>query len=180
VNQFRFDYAYGAREDFQAVHRIALTFELGGVAHHVNDTPKPIRYIRSSDPEVLKRDHPENVRLIAEEPPSPPAEEVTVFANLAFSADRSTLLSGHFPIVDEYVDRLKATPGLVGIELQGYEADSGEPIWDRKRSLQKIQAFKDALVIRGIPADMIGMVAFGSERPSEGVEATRIEVHLIR
>lgn len=178
VGQIRIDYAYGARADFQPVHRLALSFELG--APEAAAGPRPVRYLRSSRGSEIPDPLPEGVRVIEEEEPPSPADPVTLFADLAFSADRSKLLSGHFPLVDDYVARLERTPGLSGIELQGYEADTGNPAWDRKRALQKLHAFKDALVVRGVPADRIGLMAYGSDRPSDELPATRIEAHVIK
>jgi len=178
VNHFRFDYSYNSRADLQGAHRLSVTYDLGGDVSA--DVPKPSRYVRGAMSDGLQSPLPPDVRVITEEPPVEPASYITIFRYLAFSADRSRLLSGQYEVLDEFVKRLNAVPDLVGIELQGYEEGSGEAIWDRKRSLQKLQAFKAELVLRGIPADKIGLVAYGSDRFTEDDAKSRIEVHLIK
>ncbi|MBC8366777.1 hypothetical protein H8E52_05135, partial [bacterium] len=178
VNYFRFDYSYNSRADLQGAHRLSVTYDLGGNVSA--DVPKPSRYVRGAMSDELQSPLPPDVRVIKEEPAVEPAADITIFRYLAFSADRSRLLSGQHEVLDELVKRLNAVPDLIGIELQGYEEDSGEAIWDRKRSLQKLQAFKAEIVVRGIPADKIGLVAYGSDRFTEEDAESRIEVHLIK
>jgi outer membrane protein OmpA-like peptidoglycan-associated protein len=178
VNHFRFDYSYNSRADLQGAHRLSVTYDLGGDVSA--ETPKASRYVRGAMSDELQSPLPPDVRVITEEPPVEPAADITIFRYLAFSADRSRLLSGQHKVLDDLVKRLEAVPDLIGIELQGYEEDSGEAIWDRKRSLQKLQAFKSELVVRGVPADKIGLVAYGSDRFTEDDAESRIEVHLIK
>ena len=178
ARHFRFDYSYGSREDFQSVHRLSVTYDLGGDDHA--DTPEVTRYVHVESVQPKLTPPPPNVLVIPEEAPVEPADEITIFRNLTFSADRSRLLSGHQLEIDEFAERLKAVRRLKGIELRGYESDSGEAIWDRKRSLQKLLAFKTALMARGVPEDRIGIVAYGSDYYEERSSPPRIEVHLIQ
>jgi len=174
AGHFRLDYSYGSRADFQGVHRLSVTFDLGG------DREGP------ATGSEFPADGPPSEPRLSESPAAPtgpkvePADPVTVFSDLAFTADRSELLSGQNPMLDEFVLRLLAVPSLKGIELQGYEDSSGEASWDRKRSLQKLLAFKAALVARGISEDRIGLLAYGSDRNGDAESPARIEVHLIR
>ncbi len=178
VNHFRFDYSYNSRQDLQGAHRLGVTFDLGQPEE--TEAPQVSRYVHYAKKPGLQTPLPPDVRVIVDEPAAEPAAEITTFRDLAFSADRGELVSEHDLELDEFAKRLLAVEGLIGIELQGYEEDSGDASWDRKRSLQKLHAFKTALVERGVPADKIGVRAFGSDHFGERLSKTRIEVHLIR
>lgn len=172
VDGFRLDYSFGARTDFQPVHRMGLTFDFGGGRGLPSSSPSPAS-ISSDDSLRL-------ARLLAETPAVDPLYEVTVFTELAFDAEETSILPVSSPQLDELYARLMATPQLAAIEIQGYVEPSGYPSLDRDRSLRRVRALRAELVDRGWPAMKIGLMAYGSDRPEEGMPGTRIEVHVIR
>jgi outer membrane protein OmpA-like peptidoglycan-associated protein len=59
---------------------------------------------------------------------------------------------------------LKAFPG-VNIRIDGHTDNTGDPVANRRLSLERANAVKDVLVKAGVPADRISTEGFGSEKP---------------
>jgi outer membrane protein OmpA-like peptidoglycan-associated protein len=59
---------------------------------------------------------------------------------------------------------LKAFPG-VNVRIEGHTDNSGDPVANRRLSLERANAVKDVFLKAGVPADRISTEGFGSEKP---------------
>jgi outer membrane protein OmpA-like peptidoglycan-associated protein len=59
---------------------------------------------------------------------------------------------------------LKAFPGVI-VRIDGHTDSSGDPVANRRLSLERANAVKDVLVKAGVPADRIRTEGCGSEKP---------------
>ncbi len=116
-----------------------------------------------------------------------PLPRVTVLKGIAFDLNSSEINTASRPLLAEVLGRLKSTPNVEAVEIQGHTDDSGEEPFNRRLSLQRARAVRDFFMNEGYPPGKLGVMGFGSTRSLSGNETPegraanrRIEIHLIR
>jgi OmpA-OmpF porin, OOP family len=87
-----------------------------------------------------------------------------VFEDLNFEAGSTRLTSESLATVDALVIVLKAHPA-VGVALEGYTDNTGDPVANRKLSSDRADIVKDLMVKGGIPESRITSAGYGQDRP---------------
>jgi outer membrane protein OmpA-like peptidoglycan-associated protein len=87
-----------------------------------------------------------------------------VFEDLNFETGSTRLTPESLATVDTVVIVLKAHP-TVGVALEGYTDNTGNPVANRKLSLDRADAVKDLMMKGGIPESRITSAGYGQDRP---------------
>ncbi len=178
LGEYRFDYSYSPKDDFDPVHRFSVNFSLG--------LPGSGQSMPSGDlahlPSAAATD-----TITAPEIDYVPLPRVTVLKGIAFDLNSSEINTASRPLLAEVLGRLKSTPNVEAVEIQGHTDDSGEEPFNRRLSLQRARAVRDFFMNEGYPPGKLGVMGFGSTRSLSGNETPegraanrRIEIHLIR
>jgi outer membrane protein OmpA-like peptidoglycan-associated protein len=87
-----------------------------------------------------------------------------VFDDFSFEAGSTRLAPGSIVTVNALAAVLKAY-SAVSVALEGHTDNTGDPITNRKLSLDRAVAVKELMVERGIGASRIACAGFGQEKP---------------
>jgi len=87
-----------------------------------------------------------------------------VFEDLNFETASTRLTPESLKTVDTLVIVLKAH-SAVGVALEGYTDDTGDPAANRQLSLDRADAVKDLMMKGGIPGSRITSAGYGQDRP---------------
>ena len=178
LGDYRFDYAYSPKDDFEPVHRFSVCFALGSA-------PPPVTGSAAAPP-------PSDLAMdaAAEEAPLAhydPLPRVTVLKGITFDLSSSEVTAASQPMLAEVLQRLRSTPGVEAVEIQGHSDSAGDEQFNRRLSLQRARAVREFFVKLGFPPEKLGVMGFGSSRPSVSNETPegratnrRIEIHVIR
>jgi len=193
VGNYRFDYAFSPKENFEAVHHMVVTFEFRGEKEDAAERARERAlgrqvFARAAAYDSLLAVHEAAAdSLPAEEPQAPALPQVTILRGITFDPGSKALDERSAGVLDEIFARLVNTPGIEGIEIQGHTDSSGDAATNQGLSLERAKVVRDYLVVLGYPERRIGVMGFGPERPlasndtPEGRAANRrIEIHVIR
>ncbi len=184
VGNYRFDYTYAPKEDFEPVHRVAVTFEFREAADKLESESIARQIIaRAMAYDSLMAARQDTLQ----EDKFKPLSKVTVLQGITFTLNSSEIHEASFSILNEIFARLVSTPNVEAVEIQGHTDNTGSVEFNRQLSLDRAKAVREYFVRLGYPARRIGSMGFGAERPLvsndtvEGRAANRrIEIHLVR
>lgn len=86
------------------------------------------------------------------------------FADIRFFPNDATIVESWMPVIDELANTLKANDRL-GVLLTGYSDNQGTDAYSEGISRQRATEVKKALLMRGIEANRIEVIAKGAEDP---------------
>ncbi|HYH16678.1 MAG TPA: OmpA family protein, partial [Flavisolibacter sp.] len=102
---------------------------------------------------------------------------------IAFKFGKATLTNESFAVLDEIVSLLKDTE--VKIKVEGHSSLEGNPRTNLKLSQDRADNVRDYLVSKGIAAERITSVGYGSTRPlvkgaseKANIQNRRVEINL--
>jgi hypothetical protein len=87
-----------------------------------------------------------------------------VFEDLSFDGPSIKTVPATETTIKNVSTLLKAFPGVT-LRIDGHTDSSGDPVANRRLSLERANAVKEVLVKAGVPADRITTDGFGSEKP---------------
>jgi outer membrane protein OmpA-like peptidoglycan-associated protein/uncharacterized membrane protein YeaQ/YmgE (transglycosylase-associated protein family) len=87
-----------------------------------------------------------------------------VFEDLSFDGSSVKTMPATETAVKIVSTLMKAFPGVT-IRIEGHMDNLGDPVANRRLSLERATAVKDVLVKAGVPADRISTEGIGSEKP---------------
>lgn len=103
--------------------------------------------------------------------------------HLEFALGEAEILPEHLPCIKEVQEALQAHTDWK-LVIEGHTDKSGRSGWNKKLSLLRAEAVRDALVKRGISSTRLSCVGWGAERPvdeTDSMEAyarnRRVELH---
>lgn len=103
--------------------------------------------------------------------------------HVEFALGEAEILPEHLPCIKEVQEALLTHPDW-NLVIEGHTDKSGHSSWNKKLSLLRAEAVRDALVKRGISSTRLSCVGWGAERPvdeTESMEAyarnRRVELH---
>ncbi len=101
---------------------------------------------------------------------------VLTLGSVLFDVNKSTLRSGAIQNVDKLARFMKSDP-KINVMIEGYTDNTGKPDYNKRLSLRRAEAVRDALVSDGINSQRVITKGFGSEYPvsSNKTEAGRQE-----
>jgi outer membrane protein OmpA-like peptidoglycan-associated protein len=179
LGEYRFDYAYSPKVDFDPVHRFSVSFSLAPAGPERDITP-------GGDLATLASNEVADSSLVPAKEYAP-LPRVTVLKGITFDLNSSEINSASRPLLSEVLGRLKSTPGVEAVEIQGHTDNSGEEPFNRRLSLQRARAVRDFFMTEGYPPAKLGVMGFGSSRglagnnsPEGRAANRRIEIHVIR
>ncbi len=178
LGDYRFDYAYAPKNDFDPVHRFSVNFSLSAFT----GSPAPGGAAAPGDaPDYASADSDSAAMDYA------PLPRVTVLKGITFDLNSSEVTEASSALLGEVFARLLSTPRVEAVEIQGHTDNSGEEPFNRRLSLQRARAVREFFVEQGYSPAKLGVMGFGSSRPlvgnasPEGRAANRrIEIHVIR
>lgn len=94
------------------------------------------------------------------------SEQTGVF-NVYFDLDQSNLTVDETELIDDMVASIRALDGceISAITLTGHTDALGDPAYNLRLSYRRAEAVRDALIMRGIPDDLIRIEARGETEP---------------
>jgi OOP family OmpA-OmpF porin len=102
-----------------------------------------------------------------------------------FKSNSAVILKGSFVVLDRAADLLKEYPDIK-VEISGHTDDRGKPELNKALSQKRAEAVRDYLFGKGIAADRLTAVGYGSDRPIDDNKRSagraknrRIEFNLI-
>jgi outer membrane protein OmpA-like peptidoglycan-associated protein len=91
---------------------------------------------------------------------------VITVQDLRFVANEARLLPEEAARLDAIADSLRRFIGdAYTIRIDGHAADIGEPVGEARISRERAQTIMDAMVARGVPADLFEIYGHGAEDP---------------
>ncbi len=96
--------------------------------------------------------------------PAPPRLDQRIFFPFRDSHPRQDSDYDSTPVLDDVADVLRANP-TIRVEIGGYTDDVGETSFNRRLSLDRANAVRDALVARGIATERLVPVGHGKDSP---------------
>lgn len=180
LGDYRFDYAYAPKNDFDPVHRFSVNFSLSmpSFGSDLGDDTG------AGDPLNLAAAADSTAEAGLDYAPLP---RVTVLKGITFDLNSSEVTEASGELLGEVFSRLLSTPRVEAVEIQGHTDNSGEEPFNRRLSLQRARAVREFFVEQGYSPEKLGVMGFGSSRPlvgnasPEGRAANRrIEIHVIR
>ncbi len=179
LGEYRFDYAYSPKDDFDPVHRFSVSFSLAPFGLDGEGlSGREAGDLAALEPPVD-----------AQEPAMDydPLPRVTVLKGITFDLNSSEINTASQPLLTEVLGRLQSTPGVEAVEIQGHTDNSGKEPFNRRLSLQRARAVRDFFMQQGYPPAKLGVMGFGSSRglvgndtPEGRASNRRIEIHVIR
>jgi len=82
-----------------------------------------------------------------------------------FEAGKATLIARSEKLLDQIADRIKASPNVKRIRIEGHTDDQGPPKKNQALSQARAEAVRDYLIKRGIEAERLQAVGYGGVRP---------------
>jgi outer membrane protein OmpA-like peptidoglycan-associated protein len=114
------------------------------------------------------------------------SNEIEVLKRIEFEFDKSTLLTVSYPILDEVVSLLKATPSIKHMRIEGHTDNQGSPEYNERLSTDRANAVMQYLEKKGIAPGRLTAQGFGLTRPrasndtDEGRQTNRrVEFHIV-
>jgi len=176
VGGYRLDYAFATKEEFENVHRVAVTYDF---ARREAAAPEA--------PPAPVAPAPEAAAAPADSAVVVPLAKVTVLQGIRFDLDSAEILPSSRDRLDGIYERLLATPDVEAVEIQGHTDDTGNADYNLALSLARARAVRDYFLAKGFPPRKLGVMGFGADRPlvandtPEGrAQNRRIELHLVR
>lgn len=177
VGGYRLDYAFATKEEFENVHRVAVTYDFGR-----REAPAP-----AWEPVPAAPAPASETAAPADSAAPVPLAKVTVLQGIRFDLDSAEILPSSCERLDAIYDRLLATPDVEAVEIQGHTDDTGSEDYNLALSLMRARAVRDYFLAKGYPPRKLGVMGYGAERPlvandsPEGrAQNRRIELHLVR
>jgi outer membrane protein OmpA-like peptidoglycan-associated protein len=84
-------------------------------------------------------------------------------SRIQFASGRAEIAAASNPLLDQLAAAAKDCPG--NLRIEGHTDNIGDPQANRRLSLQRSEAVKAALVLRGLLPDRVETAGFGADRP---------------
>lgn len=95
------------------------------------------------------------------------AEQGRVAMYLNFDFNKATLRPDALPTLEEVVKLVNRYPAL-RVRLEGHTDNAGTAVFNEKLSLDRAQAVRKAIVVRGIKENRLEVAGFGATKPLAG------------